>query len=324
MKDEGPTTTRYYPLKRAKRVLDPKAFKVMNPVWRNIRAFLMDMSLTWSGSGLTGGALGRCIRAMYYRNCSKKADESLVLTSLLSAKPGSAAAISTTKEEDRLREVLSQLDIVPVELIFADSYRYEEPGCRWMPKSFLSVNAPRTRLPKHYEPIHHNKWNNNRGTRKEQLNGRRERDGLAIGLNGLEIQPLPCALSAPFRFEHQGTCYRVELRRPGSGESISNRETAEWVIIPENEFAAEPLQCRAILVKKLKALPRQKGAVTEFSALARLVKMTPEQWSTSSLSVVKVSLVQDDPHVVIQSIGYKATGSTYTIKYRDGLKWVVG
>ena len=143
------------PQRQAKRVLDKRLFKAINPVWYNIRGFLEDMSLDWSGSELKGGALGRCVRGMYYRSCTKKEDEGRVLTSLLSAKPGSAAAVSNLEKENRLRDVFLQLEVIPVEVPFTGQQRYNEPGHGWMPRSLLSINPFNAKPLHRAERLHH-------------------------------------------------------------------------------------------------------------------------------------------------------------------------
>ena len=311
------------PLAQAKDHLDNQLFKAVNPVWYTIHSFLEDMSLDWSDSGLKGEALARCMRGVYYRNCTKKEDEGLVLTSLLSSKPGSAAAIAKSKKEDRLKDLFNQLTDVPVEVLFIDQERYIDQGSRWIPKTMLSVNAPSSR------PIHRSERLQKRSmvaSRKANVICKHVEGGIEIGLDGLRIHPSPRALSAPFRFEHQNAYFRVDLRQPGTASEITSCEEGKWVLIPEVMFATKSLECQAVLVKVLNWYPNRPGGETQFSALAILTLMTPEDWSASSLPEVEVRLYEKQKLNSRQA--WKDFGNTMKKFAQDSThkndKWIVG
>lgn len=298
------------PMWQAKEKLDKLLFRAINPVWCVVRNFLEDMSVEWSGGELRGEALRRCMRSMYYRNCTNKTDEGLVLASLLSAKPGAAAnlfyktkhkdgveetgsaptlpgqetqADGTTQPEarrtqpslqvepeDRLLVLFSELDVVPVDLLFADHPRYQDRHCHWIPTSLLSVNAPSAPLLRRSEHLHRK---TTLVRRKANVVCKVTPKGLEIGLDGLRVQSGGTVLHSPFSFELDKVRYSVHLREPGTGNEITAKEAADWIVIPETLFASSPRQCKAILVKVREWWPRRPGGEAEFSCLAVLTRM---------------------------------------------------
>ena len=121
--------------------VDQRLHKVVNQVWHSVHAFLEEMTVDWSGDA-ESSALIRCMRGLYYRNCSDPADEPLVLASLLSRDAGFAARLKSTAKtaEDRYKEIFTKFDYVPRDILFLDQARHEAYGCRWIPKSLLAVN----------------------------------------------------------------------------------------------------------------------------------------------------------------------------------------
>lgn len=271
------------PMYQAKRNLDKLLFRSFKPIWTVVHSFLEEMSLDWSGGQLRGEALRRCMRSMYYRDCTNKTDEGLVLASLLSAKPGAAANLFHRPSDpidphDRLRALFLELDIVPVDLLFVDHPRYQQEHCRWIPTSLLSVNAPSAPLLRRSERLHRH---TTLMRRKTNTVCRVTPRGLEIGHDGLRVYPRGTALKAPFRYrlegEEEGVRFEVTLREPGTGGDIVARDAGDWVLIPETLFSSKPRQCKAILVKVTEWWPRRAGGATEFSCLAVITRLSDEE-----------------------------------------------
>lgn len=277
------------PALQSTRRLAKRFFKVINPVWYSIHRFLEEMSIPQEnsfnlGDKPSGGAIAQCMRAMYYRNCTKPADESLVLSSLLSSRPESAAKLDAVEPSQRMKVLFQKLSQVPVELLFVDQARYEELGSRWIPKSFLAVNAhPDSKPIRRTEKIRSKSLVL---TRKQSLLCNVKDRGLEVGLDGLRFHPQPCSIRAPFRFRSKEAYFQVHVRRPGTGERPVPFGEAEWVLIPEPSFIIMPLRCEAILVKVLKKFPLRSGGVTEFAALATMYQRESSAYQNSPLPSV--------------------------------------
>lgn len=257
------------------------------------------------------------MRSMYYQTCTKQTDEGLVLASLLSAKPGAAAnlfhnakqivlkdelnaltqsadsarqgpnanSIGQVDPEDRLRRLFLELDVVPVDILFADHPRYQQQHCHWIPTSLLSVNAPEAHLLRRSERLHRHTM---LVRRRNNVVCRVTPNGLEIGLDGLRIQPRGRELKAPFRFVHDDGHFEVKLRESGTGREISATQAGDWVIIPETIFASAPLQCKGVLVKVTEWYPRRGGGQAEFQSLAVITRLGEEEVAASELPLVEV------------------------------------
>ena len=288
-------------------MIDKRLFKITNPVWYSVFTFLEEMTVDWSG-GLNGEALARCMRGMYYRNISKPIDEPLVLSSMLSARAGSATRLSreSTRPEDRYKVLFKKLRYLPREILFVDQPRYQEDGCRWIPKSLLRVNAVgsvnkvpverRTNF-EQWMIMSANPWKWYKlGYMCDQ-----EEDGLATGLFGLRIQPIPTALTAPFTLEFPdmtpwealkmgfgtklstspkrlGKKYTVHLRRPGGGtEELTSAQEAQWVLLLDKTSSTRPSSIKALLVAVKEMYSHRPGGVTRFESLAVLRRVDVEE-----------------------------------------------
>ena len=271
---------------------DKRLFKVTNQVWHSILSFLQEMTVDWSG-GLKGEPLARCMRAMYYRNCSHPEDEPLVLTSLLSWRPGSAANLTKdeasmgdpVQKQDRYKRLFRELKYVPLDMLFLDQRRYEDYGSGWIPKSLLSTNtafgkpiARTEHIPKAYN------INNLFRVRKASPMCEISEHGLVTGLDGLQISPRPTALKAPFWIEHDGKRWEVHLHHPGTDQELFDFVEADWVLIPEQAIAVKSDSCQAILAQVLERHKHRSGGRTRFAALATLMQFREPDHLTPSVS----------------------------------------
>ena len=313
---------------------DKRLFKVVNQIWHSILSFLQEMTVDWSG-GLKGEPLARCMRAMYYRNCSNKEDEPLVLTSLLSWQAGSAAKLTeneakeseASKKEDRYKTLFHEFKYVPLDILFVDQTRYDEYGSRWVPTSLLSINtalgkpiARTEHIPKAYN------INNMFRVRKFSPMCEREEHGIVTALKGLRVLPRPSALKAPFQFQHKDKRWEVHLHHPGTEEEISDFGEGDWVLIPEQSFEGKPLSCQAILVEVIEWHKHRPGGRTKFAALARLMLVSRQDDGPSSLPCVEVESRNPNPKMTLSDLkDYKRTMELVAKKSPKLYdKWVVG
>ncbi|KAL9051416.1 MAG: hypothetical protein Q9162_006023 [Coniocarpon cinnabarinum] len=278
------------PIVEALAHVDKRLYKVLNQVWHAIFAFLEEMTVDWSGD-LKGERLARCMRGMYYRNCSRSTDEPLVLASLLSWRAGAAADVkkqSSTKE-DRYKTLFQMLQYVPRDILFVDQVRYEEDGCRWMPTSLLGINSA------YGKPIERTEHvpsaytlNNLFRVRKASVMCDRHDEGIATALDGLRILPRPTRLTLPFVFAHRDHTWEVRVYLPGTNNTVTQTDEADWVILPESSFASQPSSCKAVLLRVKKWHPHRQGAWTRFEALATLRRVPEDDAKTLSLSHMEV------------------------------------
>ena len=269
---------------RLSAMFDKSLYQSLYPVWHSIVKFLEDMSLEWSGD-LKGEALAHCMRGMFYRNCSKPEDEALVLASTLSKGAGSAAKYTraAATPEDRYRLLFQDLNKVPREILFVDQKRYLQPGCGWIPKSLLSVNAATAKPMNRRDQLSTwSKWIIRMNRKFSELCIPTPH-GLEIGLDGVRLMPQPSTFSAPFCFSSGDAHWIVHLRRSGTGEDVHLLEQAEWVLIPDVDFATGTRQCRAVVVKVEEWYSHKKGAKTTFKALATLTRTALDEPITSAL-----------------------------------------
>ena len=316
------TSPKFQSMKR----LGKRLFKVINPVWYSIYRFLQELSIGWNSSltgGVSGGPLARCMRAMYHRNCTKSADESLVLASLLSSTPGIPATLTKVEDEQRMQVLLQKLSQVPIEILFVDQQRYEDRGCRWMPKSLLGVNAPGSRPIRRPEKI---RTRNLTIKRKDNLICTATAEGLEFCLDGLRMHPQPCSVKVPFRFSFKDAFFSVELKRPGTTTFITELPEATWVMIPELSFISFPWQCQAILVKVVRSFPARPGGQTELCALATIKKLTSEEFEESKYPIADFRL-HEKQRIFTRAwttdfVGVVSKLSIEQIKSDD--KWIVG
>lgn len=232
--------------------VDKRLYRVINQVWCSIHNFLEEFTIDWSG-GFKPGALMRCMRGMYYRNCSNPADEPLVLSSLLSSLAGSAAELQSKSmtKEDRYKTLFKKLQYVPRDVLFVDQVRCQDYGCRWIPTSLLAVNnslgkpVERSEHARSAYPISAFPYTRMGiavvhifphgaglilvpatsiyGLHRMRKNGPmcgQEKRGLVTRLTGLRILPRPTELTAPFCFK---------LHDEGSRPSSKSR-SARWKV----------------------------------------------------------------------------------------------
>ena len=118
--------------------------------WPVISSFFKDMNVLYHWQGVNNNAyLSKVIRSVMNRTTSKTEDEGLVFSSVLTVRSGSGAKMENVDPEDRLRKALQPTfgySNVPGNIIFLDQQRYDQEGCRWIPKSFLSQKSPSTTL----------------------------------------------------------------------------------------------------------------------------------------------------------------------------------
>lgn len=138
--------------KKAIEKVKRQSHKINHPVWARISSFFKDLSIFRHLDSFisieNGLREGSVMRRMYSRTISKPTDEALVFSSMLHVSSGSAGKLLALEPADRIRAVFKTLDEVPLELIYFDTPRYEEDGCRWMPRSLLSqASATAQRMP---------------------------------------------------------------------------------------------------------------------------------------------------------------------------------
>ena len=104
----------------------------------------MDVLYHWQGIN-NNQYLTKVIRSVVTRTTSKIEDEGLVFASVITVLSGSGAMMENVDAEDRLRKALQPTfgyGNVPGNMIFLDQRRYEQEGCTWVPKTFLSQRSP--------------------------------------------------------------------------------------------------------------------------------------------------------------------------------------
>jgi len=280
-----------------------RLYKVTSPVWHSIYRFLEEMTIDWSGSP-KAEVLPRCIRGMYYRNCSLIEDEALVLASMVSSTPGLAAKLThETKDNkaERYKKLLQLMKEVPEDFLFMDQRRYEGKGERWIPISLLSVSAPAYRPPSRSEalPTRHSmspKW----FRRRNSVLAERTNEGIKLGLRGIKLLPCPRALQAPFRLrwdykyhrEVQSSYFQLSFKEPGTDTWLTKFPEDNWVLIVERTagYTDEWLHARAALVRVSEWFGQSwyqaAGGKSDFVALASVTRLTPEEFGNSELPLI--------------------------------------
>ncbi|KAK5084897.1 hypothetical protein LTR70_006414 [Exophiala xenobiotica] len=283
---------------------DKRLYKITSPNWHSIYRFLEEMTIDWSGSP-KAEVLPRCVRGMYYRNCSVVEDEALVLASMVSSTPGLAAKLThETKDNkaERCKKLLQSKKEVPEDFLFMDQRRYEGRGERWMPRSLLSVSAVAYRPPSRTEalPKRHNmspKW----FKRRNSVLAERTDDGIKLGLRGVKLLPCPRAFQAPFRLrwdykyhkEVQSSYFQVSFKEPGTNSWHTDFPEGNWVLIFERTagYTDEWAQARAALVNVSEWFGQSwyqaAGGKGDFVALAFVTRLTVEEFENSALPLVE-------------------------------------
>lgn len=129
------------------------AHKALNCVWPKISTFFKEMSIGYQPADLKwhpGTQLNpwiqitvpRAIRTVMSRTTSKAEDECRVFASLTHWWSGSAKMFKGVDSSEHYRKYFRNFGCVPTQLIFLNQKRYEEDGCRWIPKSLLSQTCP--------------------------------------------------------------------------------------------------------------------------------------------------------------------------------------
>ena len=84
------------------------------------------------------GGLLLLMQSVVYRTTSKPEDEAVCLASILGLDV--QQIVSCSSAGDRMKMLMALAEEVPTDFIFCVGARMEEPGCRWMLRSFLGID----------------------------------------------------------------------------------------------------------------------------------------------------------------------------------------
>ena len=293
--------------------LDPLLYETLNPVGAKLFSFIMttadmlhtvDSPYNWRERLFTSPQF---MQAMYYRDLTERADEALVLSSMVHFSPGSAAKLHTVPENNRLQELWRSMKLVPQGLVFLDQQRYTEFGCGWMPKTLLSTSWPASR------PL---------------IPGRLAatlKRGLGVRVMGLRLD---CRkVSTDFRIQHVRRAdsfqmldelfhYSVHLRQPGSNTPVTPSAECEWAILPEPTFWEMPERCSGLLV----GIVEGRKAMYDSAMLAKVVDSVTKKLQTEVTIFEAFADMEriDDKHIG----GY--TTPWFVARENDCKLWTIG
>ncbi|OQN95520.1 hypothetical protein B0A48_18522 [Cryoendolithus antarcticus] len=284
------------PLKEAYFNIDKRLFKIVNQPWHSIRMFLEELTLEWTG-GAQGLALARCMRGMYYRNCSKQEDEPLVLASMLSWQPGSAAKLTECAAPDRYKTLFQGLKYVPQDILFIDHPRYKAPGARWIPTSLLTVNMtfgkPISRTES--EPIPTFAITNMFRAHEKTTLLRVTKVGLQTTIFCRRLSPQGDTVKAPFQVDlSPNGQYQVTLHHPGIDINIHEiDESKNLALVTGSEQTAMLLRVRGTdalhgSLKTYTAAVLKTRLVADFVSLVRITSTATAEFDASDMPEIQV------------------------------------
>ena len=220
------------------------AVRALNPMWENFDGYFTDINRHALVGPSGAMILGRHMRSIMFRTCSKLEDGSLVFSSIAHFTAGATGALVHVPPDQRYKKVFESLSWIPSGIIFLDQRRYDEDGSRWIPRSLLSQSSQACRPVFRYEP--QKVSSRNFGTGDIPGVAYREKEGLRTKLNGFDLLPRPMTLPAKFRVVLHSTWYSAFVHRAGSTEPVS--VTGDLAIIPEHYIKYTPSSCYAVVV----------------------------------------------------------------------------
>lgn len=214
--------------------------------WPRIEPFFDQMNINrsrWWEAFNTDSDFTEVIMSVMTRTTSRITDEGLVLASALRPNTLSLSKILDIDEAERYRKLFRptigvKSVVVPSRMIFLDQRRYDELGCRWIPRSLLSQQLGSENTV--YMP---------RGGEV----GWASFDGVRVWYPGvfIEIPDYDGQMASAFESEICGNRYRCELHEAGKEVDHSKNATMEVqhpAIIIQRDLIKKKLSSRAVLV----------------------------------------------------------------------------
>ncbi len=179
---------------------DANCFFALNPVWPPFHDFFQGIRFCTGRKDQISLHLTQArLRAVYYRDCTQRYDEAIVLASVMSEQSCSTSDLLEYQECRRMSVFFNSLEVIPEEVLFVDQELYEDEPNRWIPKTILSRHSP-SALP----------FNKARGPDEPFLPSEK---GLVCNCDGIKIHAE--IVPKHFSFKYKGHQYSANCRRAG-------------------------------------------------------------------------------------------------------------
>ena len=223
---------------------------------RLIRSYLAPMQVAHASET----PLENMLRALAHRTTSRDGDEAICIATFMNIDPAPILAESSPK--DRMRKLLGCLPVLSKAMLFAYGPRFQEPGFRWAPETFLAPHGYRRDLlfPVKYNP-----------TDRSDAKATAETvaipppylcpkgHGIVAIFSGIKLDPPASSQSLPQHFivltslsENEG--FVIDVNEAGVNSppwhEVCEDSTTEWAVLFANEKQLRHIP-DALLVKWL-------------------------------------------------------------------------
>ena len=219
----------------------------LSPVWGSLKSCFDGLS---SAPSCLYDGVPFVMSNLMYRSCSRPADESLVLASMVRSRNISQKQLALVHPDERYRAYFKSIRSIPQGVLFLDQERYEEYGSRWIPRSLLHKDLQLPPALIEESGIGHLGAD---AVRAGFPYSDKSAEGLELRAPGFDLNPRKRVdlLPQTFYVRLGGAEYTATLRAPGKAGPFQGELRDDLILLTQFSIWTKPTSCVGAIVTEL-------------------------------------------------------------------------